>query len=174
MKFLQLLSVINQNAALACSNEQPPGTKRQDRRDGSSARVGRKNLAEAEPVECQNTFCRGHNQQLRLVHVPQDARCQAQQRRGRQLLAWTVMLDQGPMIVIAKQSRSAAQIEFAFKNSRSGKCFRRADPFKAAVDASQLADREVQELLRMYFHSGKAQGPLSAPERKSCTAHGQE
>src|ERR1700722_17097395 len=84
------------------------------------------------------------------------------------------MLEQRSAIVIAKQSGRATEVELSLENGCSGKCFRSADPFKAAVGRSQIASRKAQGFLGSHFQRGNVQCALRPPEHYSSAAQSQK
>src|SRR5262249_29959767 len=77
MKHCEPLAVKSQYSALARPDQQLPRTQRQDPGNGPGIGLCGKNLTEVRSVEGQNPFRCGHNQQLRLFRVAQNASCQA-------------------------------------------------------------------------------------------------
>src|SRR6476469_976535 len=126
------MAIIDEHSALACPNQQFPEAKWQKRRDQSCFRIRWIKLAEAEAVECDDAFRQRSDQELRFFGIFQPAGRDPQQRRGRQLLPGTIMLEQRAAIVIAKKARSATEIKLTFEDSRAGEGFRSVDPFKIA------------------------------------------
>ena len=88
------MAIIDKHSALACADQQFPGAKRQKRRDRSCIRIRWVKLPEANAVKCQHAFRQRSDQKLRFFGIFQDAGRDPQQRRGRQLLSGTIMLEQ--------------------------------------------------------------------------------
>src|SRR5580700_2329561 len=165
MQDSNLLSVIDQHAALLGSDQEMPGRNRQDRGDSAGIGLCGKNLAEAAPVESQHSVAGSRHDQFGLTRISQNRRSERHQWRSRKFAARCELTEQRTLWRVFLQPGWAGKIQMILKTRGSQENRGSADGLESGIEyGRQWPHSEAELMLGADILGGGPQGPRTAPD----------